>query len=501
MAYCIYLRKSRADSAQETEVETLSRHETILVNLAKSQKLNIDKIYREVVTGESIAARPQMQELLAEVELGNYDGVLVIELERLGRGNSIDQGIISETFRYSDTKIITPTKTYDLSNEFDDEYTEFGLFMSRREYKTINRRLQRGRLLSINEGKFIGSVPPYGYDRMKLKKGYSLTPNDESDTVKLIFNLYVNKRIGPSLIANHLNHLKIKPRKDDVWTPATIKTILANEVYIGKIRYDYRKTVKKMQNNQLTKARPRNTDYLLTNGLHKPLIDNNTFAQAQEISTQNSTPKTKKDMELRNPLANIIRCGKCGRAMIRRPYPNREPSLICTCKQCNNVGSDLSLVEKKVIQRLELWLTKYQVKIGSMKKSSYNDDNLRRKSIQALETELKKINSQINNLCDLLEQNAYTIEMFRERNKLLTEKKSQLSQDISTLESAIKGKERQKENVEKYSRIIELYKQTHSVEVKNSLLREVLVKVEYVKEKSGRWSDPNDFKLILYPKL
>ena len=501
MSYCIYLRKSRADSAQETEVETLSRHEKTLVDLAKNQKLKIDKFYREVVTGESIAARPQMQELLAEVELGKYDGVLVIELERLGRGNSIDQGIISETFRYSDTKIITPTKTFDLNNNFDDEYTEFGLFMSRREYKTINRRLQSGRLLSINEGKFIGSVAPYGYDRLKLKKGFSLTPNDEADTVKLIFDLYVSKRLGPSLIANHLNDLKIKPRKDDLWTPATVKTILTNEVYIGKIRYNYRKTIKKMQNNQLTKTRPRNTDYILTDGLHKAIIDCDIFAKAQEISKQNSTPKTKKDMELKNPLANIIRCGKCGRAMIRRPYSNREASLICTCKQCNNVGSDLSLVESKIIQRLELWLANYQIKIDNMKKSSYNDDNLRRKSIQVLKSELNKINSQINNLCDLLEQNVYTIEMFQERNKLLTEKKDQLAKDIATLEAAITTESHQIESIKKYSHIIELYKQTDSIEVKNSLLREVLAKVEYIKEKSGRWSDPNDFKLILYPKL
>ena len=47
---------------------------------------------------------------------------------------------------------MTPSKTYDPENEFDEEYFEFGLFMSRREYKTINRRLQRGRAASIKEG-------------------------------------------------------------------------------------------------------------------------------------------------------------------------------------------------------------------------------------------------------------------------------------------------------------------------------------------------------------
>lgn len=65
---------------------------------------------------------------------------------------------MSQTFKYSGTKIITPMKVYDPENEFDEEYFEFGLFMSRREYKTINRRLQRGRISSAKEGKFVGKT-------------------------------------------------------------------------------------------------------------------------------------------------------------------------------------------------------------------------------------------------------------------------------------------------------------------------------------------------------
>lgn len=71
--------------------------------------------------------------------------MLVVDLERLARGNSADQAYISQVFQFSGTKIITPAKVYDPSDEFDEEYFEFGLFMSRREYKTITRRLIRGR--------------------------------------------------------------------------------------------------------------------------------------------------------------------------------------------------------------------------------------------------------------------------------------------------------------------------------------------------------------------
>ena len=142
--YCMYLRKSRMDLDAEArgEGETLARHQAMLMELAKRQGLNIVKIYKEIVSGDSISARPQMQMLLSDLAQNKYAGVLVVEVERLARGDTIDQGIVAQAFKQSNTKIITPVKTYDPNNEYDEEYFEFSLFMSRREYKTINRRIE-----------------------------------------------------------------------------------------------------------------------------------------------------------------------------------------------------------------------------------------------------------------------------------------------------------------------------------------------------------------------
>ena len=138
--YLIYLRKSRNDAQLEAMgVDDLERHEKTLLALAKSMNLQIGAIYREVVSGDSIAARPEMQRTLKEVEAGLWKGVLVMEVERLARGDTVDQGIVQRTFQYSETLIVTPAKIYDPNNEFDEEYFEFGLFMRRREYKTIRR--------------------------------------------------------------------------------------------------------------------------------------------------------------------------------------------------------------------------------------------------------------------------------------------------------------------------------------------------------------------------
>ena len=176
--YAIYLRKSRMDLEAEAHGagETLKRHETTLLALAKERRYHIGEIYREVVSGDTIAGRPEMQRLLADVESGKWRGVLVVEESRLARGDTMDQGRVQQAFYYSHTYIITPNRIFDPDNDADQEYFEFGLFMSRREYKMINRRLNAGRLASAREGKWGGGRCPYGYRKVKLprEKGYTL---------------------------------------------------------------------------------------------------------------------------------------------------------------------------------------------------------------------------------------------------------------------------------------------------------------------------------------
>ena len=186
-SYAIYLRKSRADMEAEArgEGETLARHQAQLMELARKRDCNIVKIYREIVSGENIASRPQMQQLLADISDNKYDGVLVMEVERLARGDTIDQGVVAQAFKSTGTKIITPAKVYDPENEFDEEYFEFSLFMSRREYKTIRRRMEAGRLASIKEGNYISPEAPYGYRKTHPEpKVYTLdiVPDEAHET-------------------------------------------------------------------------------------------------------------------------------------------------------------------------------------------------------------------------------------------------------------------------------------------------------------------------------
>lgn len=112
---------------------------------ARRHELEIGAVYEEIISGESIEARPKMKLLLQEVAPRRWAGVLCMDIDRLARGDSADQAQVSNTFRISQSPIITPARVCDQTRESDEEYVDFELFMARREYKAISRRIMRGR--------------------------------------------------------------------------------------------------------------------------------------------------------------------------------------------------------------------------------------------------------------------------------------------------------------------------------------------------------------------
>ena len=173
MNAAVYLRKSRSDDPNEEISETLRRHRETLTQFAKNNRIVIDEVYEEVVSGDSLYARTEMLRLLSDIETKHYDCVLCMDIDRLGRGSMAEQGIILEALKGNNIRIVTPRKIYDLNNEIDEEYTEFETFMARRELKMIKRRLGRGLEKTIEEGGYISNAP-YGYKKTIIDKKKSL---------------------------------------------------------------------------------------------------------------------------------------------------------------------------------------------------------------------------------------------------------------------------------------------------------------------------------------
>lgn len=486
MPYAIYLRKSRADMEAEArgEGETLARHRTQLTELAEKRGLEVGAVYKELVSGETIAARPVMRQLIAEVSEGKWDGVICMEIERLARGDTMDQGLVSQAFKFSGTKIVTPAKVYDPENEFDEEYFEFSLFMSRREYKAIRRRMQAGRLASVREGNYIGSQPPYGYKKVRNyeDKSYTLEPIErEADTVRLMYELYTQKNMGYSKIAAYLNKLGIPPKRTDTWCSSSVKDIIENPVYRGFLRWDRRKTKKTLVDGKVVLSRPK-SDGSVFKGKHEPIVSEELWRQAQDIRSKNTHTSNHFRKPLKNPFAGLMYCEMCGHAMTRRPYPDKPSHYLCNHNGCVCKSSSETEIDEALLNSLEKQYKRYKIMVDNNENTIPEKNREIQKNIK---TELEKLKKQQTRLYDLLEQNIYSTEVFVERSAVISQKIKEL-EELAAQEKSEKINIDPKEACVILKTIIDDYFKIGGAAQKNALLKTAVTRIYYKKTTGGR---------------
>ena len=487
----MYLRKSRADGEHETVEEVLAKHYKILQDYAAAKlggAIPEDRIYREVVSGETIQDRPQMLRLLERIQSESIEGVLVVDPQRLSRGDLSDCGTIIRAFRYTDTLIVTPPKTYDLGDKYDRKFMEMELMRGNDYLEYVKEIMMRGRIASVQAGNYIGSGSPYGYDKVKDGRTFSLAPNSESDTVRLIFELWSKDGLGTTTIAQRLDALHIKPRKSEHWSSASIRDMLKNPIYIGKIRWNFRKHVKRYEDGVLVSSRPHAAaeDWILVDGKHEPIISEDVFNAAQERFGQ--VPKTKPKMKLNNAFAGIMHCS-CGRAMTYRPQPRCEDRILCTnMKYCSN----RSAIYQDVVDEVVRALIQTVEDLRELSEEPQKSSAAQRAITAALRKELNALETQQERLYEFLESGVYSTEVFVKRNAVLAERRSELQEAITEAEAQEVSEVNYEQRIIALKEAIAaLQNDAVSVEDKNRLLRAVVKNITYHRETSirGKWQN------------
>lgn len=453
----IYLRKSRED--EELKEETLTRHETMLMEYCNRNRLAVEKIYKEVVSGEKIANRPQMQALLNDVANGMYSGVVCIEIERLSRGNPVDQCEILDVFKGSNTKIYTLNKVYDLSkDEIDEEYFEFALFMSRREYKTITRRMQRGRLQATKDGYFTGAILPYGYRKERIDGGNVLVPDKtEAPIVRMIFDLFLGG-MGTWKIAKQLNADGIKTRHGKIWNDWTVLNVLTNKNHIGMVR-----------SSKLNEW---------IQGKHKGIIDAQTFERSQALTAITAT-RCKRSQVVKNPLATFTRCGVCGYTMHRRKNSGGIEYL--TCHRCHNKSAKIADVELALMERIREELSNFRYFLLNFEDTVKENRLAKENELEILRKELSKRSDMLSKACELLEQGIYSIELFKSRTKALKDEIAGIENRISELNALDTSEDvAARSAIPILENVLDKY-DTLNAEEKNKLLKSIIESVTYTR--------------------
>lgn len=492
--YAIYLRKSRQDDEAESIEETLHRHKTILTDLAARKGLYIGEIYQEVVSGaESVDSRPEIQRLIQDCYAGKYRGIIVVEITRLSRGSQGDAQKIMDCLKYSNMNngvlVVTPTKTYDIAHNSDDEeYMEFELFMSRREYKMINKRMTRGKLQCIVEGEYMSSYRPYGWEVIKVGKKRTLTPKDDEYEIGKMIYAWKIAGLTTHAIAKKLTLMGVPTYTGNCpdWSKETIKEFLRNPVNMGKVRWNDRMQVKVMADGELKMSRPRSnhTDhYMLYDGIHK----DKAMVTEEEFMLANKSFKpdrTKANLKLSNVLAGLLICPKCGKVMhyqANKARPGTAPRFCHPAVQlCKVKSANADDVLKAVSHSLRLYIEDFELKIDGM--PAVNEDSVTLQ-IESLNKELRKVKRILDKLFDDYEDEIYTANEFVERKAKHNERIASIQEQIAALENTIPEKEEYEEKVLKLTDALEALEDPDlEAEEKNRYLKEIVDRIEFSRE-------------------
>ena len=509
MICAMYLRKSRADYEAEArgEGETLAKHRETLMAVAKARDLTVTDVFAELVSGDTIAERPEMQRLMRAVERGDYDAVLCMDIDRLGRGDGADQSAILKTLKYSDTIVITPYKDYNTRREMDEEFFEYSQFIARSEYKRIKRRMWAGRVASVKEGKWISPKAPFGYRRVRIEpgRGWTLTPEpSEAEAVRSMFAWYASGECGKNTIARRINDMGFGTYGGKNFDPSEIRSILTNPVYIGKIRWNYRHQNIEMKDGKEIVTRPRSSECLVSDGLHPAIVDKDVFDAVQRCFTSLGDPCVPFRREMVNPLSGLMHCAECGRAMHMVPeYKRYGVDATYRCRKtggCATTTIEAKYVYDALLFALRQWSTYGDSDGYAPDCAAPVNDTL--PQIRAVSAQITQLRNQLSKLQDLLETGVYSADTYVERSKVINDRIAAASATLAEL--------RQSQPVDERAAIIRLKpKIRHLLDTwddstpaeKNALLRTIVREIKYKKtRRCFRNENPAEYlTLTIYP--
>ena len=426
----MYLRKSRQDDPNETVEEVLAKHEAQLQDWAMKElgyRIPEEYIFREIVSGERISDRRELQKVLRAIESNEVAGIICKDASRLSRGDLMDCGTMITTLQFTSTLVATPMMVYNMEDKMERRFFQDELLRGSSYLEYVKEVLSTGREIAVTKkGAFIGSYAPYGYKKVKIGKLCTLEPHEtEADVVRMMYDLYLNHNMSFHAIGRKLDSMGIKPRTGICWRDTSIRQIISNHHYDGKVVYGKRKTKTVIVDGKQVRKRKRLTDdsqFTVVDGAHPALVDHETFVKANEKRCNN--PRIIKDLKVSNPLAGVLYCSKCGHAMRRTPYTHADDRYACNYYQTSCMKSiKMKEVIDAVITSLE------QAELPNLKAKLNGDMGnsaaIQQKILDGLMKQMDEYKEQEENQYELLETKKYTPELFEKRNAALREKMKQ----------------------------------------------------------------------------
>ena len=412
----IYTRLSREDS-ESSSIENQLREGK---SFAKDNSFNDIKIYNEgegVSGGADIKDRPKLFKLLQDINNDEVSAVWFRNQNRLERSSNTWHIFTTEAKKHN-VEIYFNDKLFDFENPQDNL---FGTITSAlNQYQKDLQSAQTKRTLKDNarEGR-VWSVVAYGY---KSDNGFLAIDETEAEIVKEIYNLSLSG-MGSRTIANRLNERGVPTRKNKMFRPHTVQSVIKNPLYKGK----------RIFSGEVFKS---------------PAIVNSEYWQKVNDNLENNRTHSGKKVEYKYLLKGLLKCSKCGRNYYGRKRSNKRDNFyMCSSKRFSDLNCSSRGINIDILDSL-IWHT--VIKEGKLKEHIIEQHNKALKGSSnthliaerdRLNKELLKVDKQLLNSFDLFtntdDLDDDTKALFSSRISMLEKTKKELKNELEVIKNEL----------------------------------------------------------------
>ncbi|WP_079710180.1 recombinase family protein [Paraliobacillus ryukyuensis] len=430
----LYARVSTEDQVDGYSIEAQKDR---LYQYAQNNDIEIIGEYiDEGKSGKSIDGRPEIKRLLKDANNGKFNAVMIYKLDRLAR-NTKDSLEIVETLNNFNVQLISYSESIDTTSPYGKMFYTVISSYAEMERSTIIERGKMGMIQRAKQG-FYNGGRVLGYDSVNK---HLVINEEEAHVVKLIFG-YAEQEMGYKAIVSRINAMGYKTKRGCDFSINTVKTILDNPIYIGKIRFNM------YQNWREKKRQGRNENYTIVDGQHEAIITQEQWDRVQKIRNkrshrpaQSSTPYF---------LTSLIKCPKCGYGMVAGKSKGSKGKYYryYNCGLFHNKGKNACSSHSIRADRAEQQVLDTLKRIATdqhMVSNILNEVNQQRASahapineeIKVLQSKLNSIQTKINNIIDDLIEDPTFKNTVKQRLQMYQEEEMQLKERIESLQTEL----------------------------------------------------------------
>lgn len=425
MRVAIYVRVSTQEQAKEgySISEQLSR----LQKYCDAMSWVIHKKYIDPGYSGANTERPALQELIKDVKARLIDKVVVYKLDRLSRSQLDTLYLIEKVFLSNGTDFVSMNENFDTSTPFGRAMIGILAVFAQLEREQIKERMAMGREARVKSGKWKGARAPIGYD-YDVNTGLLTVNEYEKMQILEAVDLFLNNT--PLNKIETIFHEKGYRHKYGEWNTRTLKRILGNKIYIGKVSY--------------------NGEWY--DGLHEGIIPLDVHEKLQKllkIRRENYERLGIKHQQVTTYLGGMLRCKQCGakygkqsgsfkkdggRHLYYGCYSRiRKIRKMVKDLNCKNKIWKAEILEAAIFDEIKKLALDHSY-IQELKDHNANTDDELSDKINIINTEIEKIDNQISRFMDLYGLGTFTIEQVSNKINPLTEQKKRLENELYNLQ-------------------------------------------------------------------